>query len=50
MLFLEGLKYGLMPLGEHMGKRLPEKFSTFVTLLVALILGVSATQIMLFQC
>jgi hypothetical protein len=41
--FMEGLVLGIMPLGEIIGLRLPEKSSLGVVLLVAFILGVGAT-------
>eukprot|EP01062_Namystynia_karyoxenos_P059484 TRINITY_DN50927_c0_g1_i1.p1 TRINITY_DN50927_c0_g1~~TRINITY_DN50927_c0_g1_i1.p1 ORF type:complete len:787 (+),score=181.44 TRINITY_DN50927_c0_g1_i1:89-2362(+) len=42
-LFLEGLRFGVMPLGEAVGTMLPQKASLAVTLLVALVLGVGVT-------
>lgn len=41
--FMEGLVLGIMPLGEIIGLRLPEKSPLGVVLLVAFILGVGAT-------
>lgn len=43
MLFMEGLKVGLMPLGESLGTILPAKSSLQVVLLVAFILGIGVT-------
>ena len=42
-LFLEGLKFGLMPLSEAVGKTLPVKVPLPTTLAVALVLGVGVT-------
>ncbi len=42
-LFMEGLVLGIMPLGELVGIRLPEKRPAWVVLCVAFILGVGAT-------
>jgi hypothetical protein len=42
-LFLEGLKFGVMPVGEALGKILPAKAPLPVTLLIALLLGVGVT-------
>ncbi len=43
MLFLEGLKLGLMPLGEAIGHTLPRKSTLPAVLTVAFILGVGVT-------
>jgi hypothetical protein len=43
MLFLEGLKLGLMPFGETIGITLPAKSSLPVVLLIAFMLGVGVT-------
>ncbi|MGY4531810.1 hypothetical protein ACVW0Y_000926 [Pseudomonas sp. TE3786] len=43
MLFMEGLKLGLMPLGEIIGSTLPRKSSLPVVLLVTLLLGIGVT-------
>jgi len=43
MLFMEGLKQGLMPFGERIGTALPQKASLPVVLIVALLLGVGVT-------
>jgi hypothetical protein len=43
MLFMEGLKRGLMPLGESLGSGLPRKSSLPVVLIIAFLLGVSVT-------
>ena len=43
MFFMEGLRLGLMPLGEVIGKTLPEKSSLPVILTFAFLLGVGAT-------
>jgi len=43
MLFMEGLKQGLMPLGESLGNGLPSKSSLPVVLTVAFLLGISVT-------
>ena len=43
MLFLEGLKLGLMPLGEIIGHTLPRKSALPAVLTVAFILGVGVT-------
>lgn len=42
-LFMEGLKIGLMPLGESLGLKLPRRSPLPAILLFALILGVGAT-------
>jgi hypothetical protein len=43
MLFMEGLKLGLMPFGEIIGSNLPRKLSLPVVLLVTLLLGIGVT-------
>jgi hypothetical protein len=43
MLFLEGLKLGLMPLGESIGQTLPRKSALPAVLTIAFILGVGVT-------
>jgi hypothetical protein len=43
MLFLEGLKLGLMPLGEAIGLALPRKSALPVVLTIAFVLGVGVT-------
>ena len=43
MLFMEGLKQGLMPLGERIGSVLPERSSLPVVLTIAMLLGVGVT-------
>lgn len=43
MLFMEGLKLGLMPLGETIGRRLPQKASLLGVLAVTFLLGVGVT-------
>lgn len=43
MLFMEGLKLGLMPFGEIIGNTLPRKSPLPVVLLVALLLGIGVT-------
>jgi len=43
MLFMEGLKQGLMPLGEALGVGLPSKSTLPVVLVVAFLLGVGVT-------
>ena len=43
MLFMEGLKQGLMPLGELLGNGLPSKSSLPVVLIIAFLLGISVT-------
>ena len=42
-LFLEGLKFGVMPVGEALGKVLPTRAPLPVTLVIALLLGVGVT-------
>ncbi len=43
MLFMEGLKHGLMPFGEAIGNTLSAKSSLPVVLLIALLLGIGVT-------
>ena len=43
MLFLEGLKLGVMPLGETIGQTLPRKSALPVVLTIAFIIGVGVT-------
>ncbi|MDX8397661.1 MAG: DUF1538 domain-containing protein [Mariprofundaceae bacterium] len=43
MLFMEGLKQGLMPFGERIGTALPRKASLPVVLIIALLLGIGVT-------
>lgn len=43
MLFMEGVKYGLMPLSENIGFKLPERSPTTVVLAFAFLLGAIAT-------
>ena len=43
MLFMEGLRVGLMPFGESLGTSLPTKSRLPVVLLVALLLGIGVT-------
>lgn len=43
MLFMEGLKLGLMPFGEAIGNNLPKKLSLAGVLSVAFVLGVGVT-------
>jgi len=43
MLFMEGLKVGLMPLGEILGTSLPVKSTLPVVLMVILLLGIGVT-------
>ena len=43
MLFIEGLKLGLMPFGETIGNRLPAKSPLPVVLLIAMLLGIGVT-------
>ena len=43
MLFMEGLKLGLMPFGEVIGNTLPKKSPLPVVLLVAMLLGIGVT-------
>ncbi len=43
MMFMEGLKLGLMPLGETLGSGLPSKSTLPVVLIIAFMLGVGVT-------
>ncbi|WP_114418239.1 DUF1538 domain-containing protein [Marinospirillum perlucidum] len=43
MLFMEGIKQGLMPLGEFIGNTLPKKQALPAVLLVAFLLGIGVT-------
>ncbi len=43
MMFMEGLKLGLMPFGEAIGNKLPASSSLPVVLLIALLLGIGVT-------
>ncbi len=43
MLFMEGLKVGLMPFGESLGVSLPAKAGLGVVLIIAFILGIGVT-------
>lgn len=43
MLFMEGLKLGLMPFGETIGNTLPKKAHLWVVLTIAFMLGVGVT-------
>ena len=43
MLFMEGLKLGLMPFGESIGNTLPVKSPLWVVLIIAFLLGVGVT-------
>ncbi len=43
MLFMEGIKLGLMPFGEAIGNSLPKKVSLLTVLLVAFLLGIGVT-------
>jgi len=43
MLFMEGLKLGLMPFGETIGNNLPKRVTLPVALTVAFLLGISVT-------
>lgn len=43
MLFMEGLKLGLMPFGEVIGHSLPKKSSLWVVLLITFLLGIGVT-------
>ncbi len=40
MLFMEGLRFGVMPLGEKLGTEMPKKLPLWGTLLVAAALGI----------
>jgi hypothetical protein len=43
MLFMEGLKLGLMPFGETIGNTLPKKAPLWIVLTIAFMLGVGVT-------
>lgn len=43
MMFMEGLKVGLMPFGEMIGRKLPERSSLTVVMIVAFLLGIGVT-------
>ena len=43
MLFMEGLKVGLMPFGETIGNMLPKKSPLAIVLLIAFLLGIGVT-------
>lgn len=43
MLFMEGLKLGLMPFGETIGNTLPKKAHLWVVLTIAFLLGIGVT-------
>jgi hypothetical protein len=43
MLFMEGLKRGLMPFGEHIGDALPRKVGLLTVMIVVFILGIGVT-------
>jgi hypothetical protein len=43
MFFMEGLRLGLMPLGEIIGATLPQKARMWVIMAFAVVLGVSVT-------
>ena len=43
MVFMEGLKLGLMPFGEVIGTNLPKKSPLPVVLLIAFLLGIGVT-------
>lgn len=43
MLFMEGLKLGLMPFGETIGNKLPKKVTLPVVLFIAFLLGIGVT-------
>ncbi len=43
MLFMEGLKHGLMPFSENIGHLMPQRFSLGSVLAVAFVLGAAAT-------
>ena len=43
MLFMEGLKVGLMPFGETIGSTLPQKSPLPVVLFIVLLLGIGVT-------
>ncbi|TNF97828.1 MAG: DUF1538 domain-containing protein [Gammaproteobacteria bacterium] len=43
MLFMEGLKVGLMPFGELLGSTLPTRSPLYVVLIIAFLLGIGVT-------
>ncbi len=43
MLFMEGLKHGLMPFGETIGEALPRKLSLYNVLVIIFLLGIGVT-------
>lgn len=43
MLFMEGLRLGLMPFGESIGNNLPKKSPLWVVLTIAMLLGIGVT-------
>ncbi len=43
MFFMEGLRLGLMPFGEVIGNKLPQKSTLPVVLLIAFLLGIGVT-------
>lgn len=43
MLFLEGVKQGLMPFGEMIGNTLPKKVGLFLVLFIVFLLGIGVT-------
>ncbi len=43
MVFMEGLKLGLMPFGEIIGNNLPKKSKLGVMLFIAFLLGIGVT-------
>lgn len=43
MLFMEGVKHGLMPFSENIGYHMPQRSSAFAVLTVAFVLGAMAT-------
>tara|TARA_B100000315_G_scaffold106854_1_gene98014 strand:+ start:3818 stop:5557 length:1740 start_codon:yes stop_codon:yes gene_type:complete len=43
MIFMEGLKLGLMPFGEVIGHNLPKKSTLAIVLLIAFLLGIGVT-------
>lgn len=43
VLFLDGLRVAFMPLADHLGKTLPQRYPMYVVLMVAFVLGVLVT-------
>ena len=43
MLFMEGLRLGLMPFGENIGNNLPKKSPLWLVLTIAMLLGIGVT-------